>query len=261
MLTYRNVEGFWCVGFWAFGRGLKPETGLVRKFHKEGYKVAILDMNEERGKALTEELKNTIFIPVNVTDEKQVENAIKETVSKFGPLHVVVNSAGIAWSGVLVTSKGVLKNDMFNLIMNVNVLGTFNVCKYAAQQMMSQDIVNKQFGRGVIINVASVAGIEGQTGQTIYSASKGAIIGMTLPMARDLGRSQIRVNTIAPGVIHTPMSSHMNDRVRVAIEANVAFGRLGESDEFADCVFGMVNSSYVNGAVIRLDGGTRLGML
>jgi NAD(P)-dependent dehydrogenase (short-subunit alcohol dehydrogenase family) len=234
---------------------------IVRKLHQNGYSVAILDMNEERGKALSQELTNTLYIPVNVTDEKAVEAAIKQTVKAFGPLHVVVNSAGIVTAGVLVTKKGVLQNDVMNKVLQVNVVGTFTVCKYAAQQMISQEIVSKLFGRGVIINVASVAGIEGQVGQTIYSASKGAIIGMTLPMARDLGRAQIRVNTIAPGVIKTPMAQSLGEKVEKAIESQVAFGRLGFPEEFADCVFGIVNSSYVNGEVIRMDGGTRLGML
>lgn len=233
----------------------------VRKLVSCGYSVAILDMNEERGKLLTSELKNTIYIPCNVTDEKSVESAVKQTVSKFGSLHVVVNSAGIVTAGVLVSRKGVLSNDTFNKLFQVNVIGTFNVCKYAAQQIMSQEIVNKHFGRGVIINVASVAGIEGQTGQTIYAATKGAIIGMTLPMARDLGRSQIRVNTVAPGVIKTPMAAALGEKVEKSIESQVALGRLGFPDEFADCVYGIINSSYVNGEVIRMDGGMRLGML
>ena len=233
----------------------------VRKLVANGYSVAILDMNEERGKELTAELKNTIFIKCNVADEKNVESAVKETVKAFGPLHVVVNSAGIVYAGVLVTKRGVLPNEAMNKLLQVNVVGTFNVCKHSAQEMMKQEIVEKKWGRGVIINVASLAGIEGQTGQTIYAASKGAIIGMTLPMARDLGRAQIRVNTIAPGVLKTPMAAALGEKVEKAIESQVAWGRLGLPEEFADCVFGIINSSYVNGEVIRLDGGTRLGML
>lgn len=233
---------------------------VARKLSKNGYSVAILDMNAERGNALAAELGKAIFIPCNVADEKQVENAVKETVKAFGCLQVVINCAGIIHAGVLVTKKGPLASEAMQKVLSVNVIGTFNVCKYAAQQMMSQEVVEKNFGRGVIINVASIAGIEGQIGQTIYSASKGAIIGMCLPMARDLGRSQIRVNTVAPGVIRTPMAASMNEKVEKAIESQVAFGRLGFPEEFADCVFGIINSSYVNGEVIRMDGGTRLGL-
>ena len=233
----------------------------VRKLVANGYSVAILDMNSEKGTALATELKNAIYINCNVADEKSVESAVKQTVAKFGALHVVVNSAGIVTAGILVTKKGVLPSDLMTKVLQVNVIGTFNVCKYAAQQMMTQDIVHKNFGRGVIINVASIAGIEGQTGQTIYSASKGAIIGMTLPMARDLGRAQIRVNTLAPGVIKTPMAAALGEKVEKAIESQIPLGRLGFADEFADCAFGIINSSYVNGEVIRLDGGTRLGYL
>ena len=171
---------------------------------------------------------------------------------------MVVNSAGIVTAGVLVSKKGVLSTETMNKVLQVNVIGTFNVCKYAAQQMMAQDVVHKNFGRGVIINVASIAGIEGQTGQTIYSASKGAIIGMTLPMARDLGRAQIRVNTLAPGVIKTPMAAALGEKVEKAIESQIPLGRLGFAEEFADCAFGIINSSYVNGEVIRLDAGVRL---
>ena len=115
---------------------------IVRKLHQNGYSVAILDMNEERGKALSQELTNTLYIPVNVTDEKAVEAAIKQTVKAFGPLHVVVNSAGIVTAGVLVTKKGVLQNEVMNKVLQVNVVGTFTVCKYAAQQMISQEIVS-----------------------------------------------------------------------------------------------------------------------
>jgi NAD(P)-dependent dehydrogenase (short-subunit alcohol dehydrogenase family) len=233
----------------------------VRKLHSAGYNVAILDMNEEKGQKLSAELKNTLFIKTDVSDEKNVQDAIKATVTKFGPLHVVINSAGIVTAGVIVTKKGVLPNDLMNLVLKVNVVGTFNVCKYAAQQMITQEPVNAQFGRGVFLNVASIAGIEGQVGQTIYSASKGAIIGMTLPMARDLGRFGIRVVTIAPGVIKTPMAEAISDKVEKAISSQVPIGRLGEASEFADLAFGIINSSYVNGEVIRLDGGTRLGLL
>lgn len=233
----------------------------VRKLHANGYSVAILDMNEERGKALSQELSKTIFVQCNVSDEKAVKHAISETIKAFGALHVVINCAGIVTAGVLVSRKGVLSNDIMNKVFQVNVIGTFNICKFAAQQMMTQEPVSLLMGRGCIINVASVAGIEGQVGQTIYSASKGAIIGMTLPMARDLGRSQIRVNTVAPGVIKTPMAASLGEKVEKAIQSQVAFGRLGQPEEFADCVFGVINSSYVNGEVIRMDGGTRLGML
>lgn len=145
-----------------------------------------------------------------------------------------------------------------NRVLGVNVVGTFNVTKYTALQMVKQQPLNDFKERGVIINVASVAGIEGQRGQTVYSASKGAIIGMTLPLARDLGKFGVRVCTIAPGIFQTPMGAGMSDKIVDALSRASALGRVGNPVEFADAILGLATNSFVTGNVFRLDGGIRL---
>jgi NAD(P)-dependent dehydrogenase (short-subunit alcohol dehydrogenase family) len=231
---------------------------VVRKLHDNGYSVAIVDLDEERGRNLEKELPRTVFIKCDVTSEASVEDAVNQTIKKFGPLHVVVNSAGIFHGGEMVNSNGVIESSILQTYLQVNVIGTFNVCKFAAQKMIGQSTVSDRLGRGVIINIGSIAGIEGTPRVVVYGASKGAVNAMTLPMARDLGRHQIRVNCIAPSIIRTPMTSPIDNSLLERYQQQIALGRLGFADEFADCAYGIINSTYVNGAVIRLDGGQRL---
>ena len=234
---------------------------IVRKLHDNAYSVAVVDLDEERGMKLEKELPRSLFIKCDVTSEAAVEDAINQTVKKFGPLHVVVNSAGMAHSGAMATSKGVIDSKVMHTYLQVNVVGTFNVCKYAAQKMIGQSLVGERLGRGVIINIGSVLGIEGTKGYVVYGATKGAVIAMTLPMARDLGRHQIRVNCIAPSIFRTPMIPNLPKEVEDHITAQIALGRIGLPEEFADCTYGIINSTYVNGAVIRLDGAQRVQYL
>jgi len=233
----------------------------ARRLSKEGYKIAIADLNSESGEKLAQELGNSIFIKLDVTNEQQVEQAIAATVKEFGAIHLVLNCAGIVAAQTIISSKGVASTETMMKVFKINVAGTFNVCKYAAKQISTQEPAEKFGGKGVLINVASVAGIEGQNGQCAYSASKGAIIGMTVPMARDLGRHSIRVITIAPGIFETPMAAHIPKKVHEAIVGQCAQNRLGQPEEFGDAVFLLAQSTFLNGEVVRLDGCTRLPKL
>ena len=189
-------------------------------------KVVIADLNEDLGNELAKKLECDFF-KTNVVDEKNVQELFRFTVEKYKRVHVVVNCAGIISAGTIIYSKGVLSSDVMEKVLKINVIGTLNVSKYGAKIMSEQEEVNGE--RGVIINVASVAGIEGQKGQVVYSASKGALIGMTLPMARDLGKYKIRVMTIAPGIFETPMGSGISQKYVELMNKNTPLGRLGNA--------------------------------
>lgn len=222
-------------------------------------KVVVADLNKELGEALIKTLKTeAIFVQVDVSSEESIKSLMEQTVAHFGAIHIVVNCAGIINATPIVSSRGVASSAEFLRVFNINVVGTFNVSKYAAQQMMKQSFLNEAKEKGVIINVASVAGFEGQRGQVIYGGSKGAIIGMTLPMARDLGKYGIRVMTLAPGVFITPMGKGLNPKIQKTLEDQTALGRLGVAREFGDAVVSLVVNSYMTGTTVRLDGGIRL---
>lgn len=235
----------------------------VRELVKQGCKVGFGDLNEAAGNSLVQELgvENALFFKLDVSNEKEVENAIKGTLDLFGGLSIVVNCAGILIGSLVIGRKGLIKSEEMRKLFEINVIGTLNVAKHAANLMRSQKTLNKFNERGVIINVASVAGYEGQDGQTSYSASKGAIMGMTLPMARELGKYGIRVVTLAPGLFGTPMTKGLKEEVDAQISAQIALGRKGSPPEFADAVVGIIGCSYMTGEIIRLDGGVRLGKL
>jgi len=180
-------------------------------------------------------------------------------VEKFGSVHIVVNSAGILHVGHILSKAASAKD--FIKILNVNVVGSFNVAKAAAAVMVKQQPLNDKGERGLIINVASVAGYEGQKGQTIYGGTKGAIIGMTTPLARDLGKYGIRVMTIAPGIFATPMGKSFDEKLVEYFKKTNPLGRLGDPTEFADQCVALAKNSYMTGTVVRLDGGTVLGNL
>ncbi len=232
----------------------------VRRFAGQGVKVSIFDMNEERGRAVAEELGDAvIFNKVDVTDEESVQTAIDATVAAFGAVHICCNYAGLGNAIKPVGKDGPVPLDAFKFVINVNLIGTFNVLRLVAAQMGEQDTINDDGGRGVIINTASVAAYEGQISQAAYSASKGGVVGMTLPIARDLARLGIRVNTIVPGLIHTPLFDALPEEPYKSLEAQVLYPRrLGRPDEIAHLAQYIAENDYTNGECIRMDGGIRM---
>ena len=232
----------------------------VRAYIEKGASVAIFDMNAERGEKLVQELGDKVaFFNVNVADEESVEKGIAGTMEKFGALHICNNYAGIGSAAKTFGKNGPHPLSSYKTVLEVNLIGTFNVSRLAAEQMAKNEAYNEHGGRGVIINTASVAGYEGQIGQVAYSASKGGVIGMTLPMARDLAPQGIRVNTIVPGLIHTPLFDSAPEQVVTALSSMVVNPkRLGKPAEIAHLSVMMVENEYLNAECIRLDGGIRM---
>ena len=235
-------------------------AACVRQLVAAGGRVAIADLNEEAGVALAAEGgASTHFSKTNVTDNNSVQTAINEALETFGGLHGVVNCAGIGTPAKVVSSsRGPHDLGLFNKVIQVNLVGTFNVIRLAAQ-VMSQQEPDERGERGVIINTASVAAFDGQIGQAAYSASKGGIVGMTLPIARELAEHGIRVMTIAPGIFDTPMLAGLPEKARLSLGQQVPFpSRLGQPSEFAALVQHIIENEMLNGEVIRLDGGIRM---
>lgn len=236
----------------------------ARTLVKAGAKVAVLDMNAERGEALASELGCT-FHRTDVTDEASVDAALAAARAANGQERIAVNCAGIA-IGIKAASR---KRDSdqvvhhpvadFVKVIQVNLIGTFQVMVKSAAGMLTLDPVTSDGGRGVIVNTSSVAGVEGQIGQVAYSASKAGVAGMTLPVARDLARDGIRVVAIMPGLFHTPMFDTLPEDAQAALAAGVPFpSRLGNPSEFAQLVEHIVSNDMLNGETIRLDGAIRL---
>ncbi|MCG8312438.1 MAG: 3-hydroxyacyl-CoA dehydrogenase [Pseudomonadales bacterium] len=227
---------------------------------KRGAKVVIFDLNAEQGNAVAEELgENCAYAEVNVADEDSVKAGISKAVETFGTVHVCVNCAGIGSAMKTYGSKGPHDLKAFSTVLNVNLVGTFNVLRLAAEQMAKNDPVTEDGERGVIVNTASVAGIDGQVGQVAYSASKGGVIGMTLPIARDLSQYGIRVNTICPGIFNTPLMNAAPDKVKQPLIEMTQFPkRLGHPPEYAELACHMVENGFFNGEVVRLDGSIRM---
>ncbi|MFJ7825676.1 3-hydroxyacyl-CoA dehydrogenase [Psychrobacillus sp. NPDC096623] len=240
----------------ASGLGL----GTVRHLLQKGAKVVIFDLNEELAKKVTQEFgENVTYEIVNVADEESVHEAIQQTIEKFGAIHICVNCAGIAPPQKTVGKNGVMPLENFKKVVDINLIGSFNTLRLAAVEMTKNEFLTESGERGVIINTASVAAFEGQMGQAAYSASKAGIVGMTLPIARDLSANGIRINAIAPGLFRTPMAAGLDDRVIEKLESLVEFPkRLGRPEEFASLVAFMIENEYINGEVIRLDGAIRM---
>lgn len=228
-----------------------------------GANVVILDMNDERGNALAEEIGATVrFCKANVTDEADVQIAVNMAVETFGGLHINVNCAGVAEArktvGKVDGVYGAHSLAVFQKVVSINLIGTFNVIRLAALAMEHNE-PNVEGERGVIINTASVAAYDGQIGQAAYSASKGGIVGMTLPIARDLARSGIRVMTIAPGLFETPLLAALPEEARLSLGQQVPFpSRLGRPAEYAMLAKSIIENPMLNGEVIRLDGAIRM---
>ena len=239
----------------ASGLGLATAELLI----ESGSKVMLLDLNEDNAKAAAEKLgSNASYVVANVTDETSIQSAIDKTVEEFGSLHVVVNCAGIGSASKTVGRDGAHPLDYFKLVVDINLIGTFNVLRLAAVAMGNNE-PNADGECGVIINTASVAAFDGQMGQAAYSASKGGVVGMTLPIARDLARMGIRINTIAPGIFNTPLMNGAPDSVKNPLIEMVQFPkRLGHPEDFASLTKHIIENSYLNGETIRIDGSIRM---
>ena len=238
------------------GLGLAVARHLV----SQGGKVALFDVNEEKGGAAVTELgaDKACFHRTDVTDEAGVVTNVAAAKAFLGGLNVAVNCAGILGAGRVLGKEGAMPLSQFQATVMVNLVGSFNVAKAVAARMQG-NAQGTDGERGVIINSASVAAYEGQIGQAAYSASKGGVVGMTLPMARELARFGIRVMTIAPGVFWTPMVDGMPDSVQQSLAASIPFpSRLGQAGEYASLVGHILGNTYLNGETIRLDGATRL---
>jgi len=232
----------------------------VRRLHALGAKVAIFDMNEERGAIIKEELgEDVAFFNVNVTSEESVSKAIASVMSKFGAIHILNNFAGIAIPLKTINKEGPGNLSTFKKIIDVNLIGTFNVASKVAWEMAKNEPFTDSGTRGAITNTASVAAYEGQVGQAPYTASKGAITSMTLVMARDLARNGIRVNTIVPGLIHTPLFDQLPEKAYESLVQQMLYPqRLGKPDEIAHLAQYLIENDYMNGECVRMDAGVRM---
>jgi NAD(P)-dependent dehydrogenase (short-subunit alcohol dehydrogenase family) len=238
------------------GLGHATASALI----KAGWQVCIFDLNKDNGAQIALDLSTSacFFEYVDVTSSESVEKAIAKYAQN--EIRLVVNCAGVAPAKRILNRDGeAMPLADFAKVININLVGSFNVCRVAASAMAKNSPMNDDGSRGVIINTASVAGYEGQIGQTAYAASKAGLIGLSLPMARDLAPVGIRVNTIAPGVMGTPMLLAMPDNVQTALAANVQHPkRLGLPEEFAKLVIHITDNPYINGETIRLDGALRM---
>ena len=235
----------------ASGLGLATATELA----KAGAQVVILDLPSSAGEQRAQEIGGK-FAPADVTDESAVQSAV-DAAAELGPLRIVVNCAGIGNPGRVLGKNGVLPLEQFELVVRVNLIGTFNVIRLAVAAMVQNEPVDGE--RGAIVNIASVAAFDGQIGQAAYSASKGGVVGMTLPIARDLASKMIRVCTIAPGLMDTPLLAGLPEPARESLAKQVPHpARLGDPAEYAALARQIVENGYLNGEVIRLDGAIRM---
>jgi len=234
----------------ASGLGAAAAEMLIEK----GAKVVIADMNEEKGQAFADRFsEKAIFVKDNVTVTAENEAAVATAIEKFGRINVLVNAAGVASASKIIGKDGPTNLEWFKMVLDINVVGCFDMMRLAAWAM-SKNEPNADGERGVIINVASVAAFDGQMGQAAYAASKAGVVGMTLPIARDLSRDGIRCLTIAPGTFETPMLSLLPQAVRDSLGAQVPFPkRLGKPSEFAQLLCQMVENAYLNGETVRLE--------
>jgi NAD(P)-dependent dehydrogenase (short-subunit alcohol dehydrogenase family) len=223
-----------------------------------GARVVLCDLASSEGETAAKTLGDGArFAAADVTSEDEVQAAIDLAVSEFGGLHIAVNCAGVGWAQRIVGKHGVHSLDLFAKVVQVNLVGTFNVIRLAAAQMVKAEPEDGE--RGVIVNTASIAAFDGQVGQAAYSASKGGVVGMTLPLARDLAQAMIRVVTIAPGTFDTPMLAALPQEARDALGAAIPHpSRLGDPKEYGALVRHIAENPMLNGEVIRLDGALRM---
>lgn len=232
----------------------------VRRLAANGVKVVIADVNAQVGEHIATEIgENTVFTQTDVTNTDQIQHAISLAHEKFGGLDIVVNCAGVGLAMRTLTKEGSHALDLFERVIQINLIGTFNVIRLASA-VLAENQGDENGERGVIVNTASVAAYDGQIGQAAYSASKGGIVGMTLPIARDLSRNGIRVATIAPGLFNTPLMASLPEAARASLGQQVPFpSRLGRPEEYAHLVQAIIENPMINGEVIRIDGALRMG--
>jgi NAD(P)-dependent dehydrogenase (short-subunit alcohol dehydrogenase family) len=232
----------------------------VRALSARGAVVTILDMDEDAGAAVATDIGgDTTFVRTDVTDPAQVSAAVAEAAGKGRPLRLAVNCAGVGWASRLLSRRGEPHDlELFTKVVMVNLVGTFNVMRLAAAEIARSPELDGH-GRGVIVNTASIAAYEGQIGQVAYAASKSGVVGMTLPAARDLAGFGIRVCTVAPGIIDTPMLAGVSEEVRTELAAGVPFPqRLGTPAEYAALVVFLAEHDYLNGETVRMDAALRM---
>jgi NAD(P)-dependent dehydrogenase (short-subunit alcohol dehydrogenase family) len=243
------------------GGGSGLGAACVREFAGAGANVIIADVNAATGSALAEELgERTVFASTDVSDEASVQAAVTLAKERYGGLHGAINCAGIAIAERVLGKNGPHSLASFRKVIEVNLIGTFNVIRLTAS-LMAEGEPDDAGERGVIVNTASIAAFEGQIGQAAYSASKGGVAAMTLPISRELARNGIRVVTIAPGIFDTPMLAGLPEPARESLGKQVPFpSRLGRPDEYAALAHTIVMNQMLNGEVVRLDGGLRMGI-
>jgi NAD(P)-dependent dehydrogenase (short-subunit alcohol dehydrogenase family) len=245
--------------FLVTGGGSGLGAACARTLASKGAKVVLADVAEAAGQSLAAELGSAArFLRTDVTDEASVQAAVDTALTEFGQLNGAVNCAGVPLAQLVMGRSGPHPLDAFARVIQVNLIGTFNVIRLAAPAMARND-PGTNGERGVIINTASVAAFDGQVGQAAYSASKGGVVGMTLPIARELARFGIRVMTIAPGIFETPLLGSLGEEVRKSLAAQVPFpSRLGRPDEYAALAAHIIENEMLNGETIRLDGALRM---
>ncbi len=236
-------------------------AAVVKKLHGLKANVVIADMNELNGEALLSELgERSIFVKMNVTETEEVEAGMKTAVDEFQSINILVNCAGTGFAMRTVGKNGPHDLEVFRKIVDINLIGTFDTIRQAAYRMQKNIPDNTDGERGIIVNTASVAAFDGQIGQASYSASKAAVVGMTLPIARDLSIFGIRVCTIAPGIFDTPLMMAVPETTRASLAQQIPFPkRFGKPDEFAQMVQQIIENPIINGETIRLDGAIRMG--
>ena len=245
--------------FFISGGGSGLGAASARILAKSGANVVLADVNEQAGHSTQIEIgSNALFVKTDVTDSKSVSQALIKTTESFGHIHGAINCAGVAIAVKTVGRDGPHAIEDFERVIRINLTGTFNVIRLAAAQMVENE-PDKNGERGILINTASVAAYDGQIGQVAYSASKGGIVGMTLPVARDLARYGIRVMTVAPGIFDTPLLAGLPEKARISLGEQVPFpSRLGKPEEFGLLVRQIIENPMLNGEVIRLDGAIRM---
>lgn len=236
--------------------GLGLATACLLK--DKGAKVILLDINKPQLESVAKEHGMTPAV-CDVTSVESVSSVIEAVVTQFGSIHVCINCAGVAPASRVVSKTGVMPLVDFEKVISINLVGSFNVLSKAAEQMLTQAAADESDEKGIIINTASVAAYDGQIGQAAYAASKGGVVSMTLPIARELARFGVRVMCIAPGIMQTPMLLSMPESVQQRLHASVPFPqRMGLPGEFASLACHIIENSYLNGEVIRLDGAIRM---